>query len=319
MSEHAQHHHEQRHHEQRHDEQWDVVTGVGLTALGVAAIRTIEDSRPDRLIADPYAAAFIDAVESPIPRNLRWPDDPSGVGEPEAALMRASTYVGVRSRFFDDYLLAATRAGVRQVVVLAAGLDTRAYRLEWPDGVALFEVDQPKVLEFKESVLGALGAAPRCARRAVPADLRTDWRKPLRDNGFDPGSPAVWLAEGLLQYLTGEAEQHLFAHLDALSAAGSRLTVERTVDVAAMMDTSGLRDLPASDSDFSMDRLVRTDSRPDPAGWLAGRGWTVTEEPATAAADRYHRILQDPRLAGLPGTALHLGEHNVFLCAARTD
>jgi methyltransferase (TIGR00027 family) len=299
-------------------EQWDVVTGVGLTALGVAAIRAIEDTRSDRLIADPYAAAFIDAVESPMPKNLRWADDLSGVGESEAVLMRASTYVGVRSRFFDDYLLAATRAGIGQVVVLAAGLDTRAYRLDWPDGVTLFEVDQPRVLEFKESVLGSLGAAPRCERRAVPTDLRGDWRKPLRDQGLDPDSRAVWQAEGLLQYLTGEAEKQLFDYVEALSTIGSRLAVERTVDVAAMMDTSGLRDLPTGDSDFSMDRLVRTDSRPDPAVWLAGRGWTVTEESAVAAADRYHRVLQDPRLAGLPGTAMHLGEHNVFLCAERT-
>jgi methyltransferase (TIGR00027 family) len=299
-------------------EQWDVVTGVGLTALGVAAIRAVEDSRPDRLVADPYAAAFVNAVDSPIPKDLRWSDDPTGVGEPVAVLMRASTYVGVRTRFFDDYLLAAARAGVAQVVVLAAGLDTRAYRLDWPAGVTLFEVDQPKVLEFKEAVLGSLGAAPRCARRAVPADLRADWREPLRDQGFDPGSRTVWQAEGLLQYLPAEAEHQLFGYLDGLSAVGSRLAVERTVDVAAMMDTSGLRDLPAGDADFSMDRLVRTDSRQDPATWLAGRGWQVSEERATAVADRYHRVLQDPRLAGLPGTALHLGEHNVFLCAQRT-
>jgi hypothetical protein len=104
----------------------------------------------------------------------------------------------IRTRFFDDYLTAAIAARCHQVVLLAAGLDTRALRLAWPAGTRVFEIDLPGVLSFKDSVLAAQGAVPRCERIKVPADLCTDWTAALAEAGFDRSTPAAWLAEGLL-------------------------------------------------------------------------------------------------------------------------
>jgi methyltransferase (TIGR00027 family) len=293
--------------------QWDIVSSVGLTALGAAASRAIESSRPDRLVDDPFVAAFVEAARPPIPMTVRWPADGDAVSETDAVLVRSSAYVGVRSRFFDDFLSAACAAGVRQVVVLAAGLDTRAFRLDWPDGVRLFEVDQPKVLEFKDAVLRDAGARARCERQAVATDLRGDWREPLRAAGFDPGSPTAWLAEGLLPYLPPDAETKLFGHVDTLSATGSRLAVEHSFfdpgGVDAIRDATG----------FDLAELVHTDARPRPADWLAGQGWLVTDEPAVSTARRYGRDLADPRLDRLPGTPLRIAENAAFLSAQRPD
>ncbi|MEN3310112.1 MAG: hypothetical protein V7603_6314 [Micromonosporaceae bacterium] len=294
-------------------EQWDIASGVGITALGVAAARAIESSRPDRLIADPLAAAFVDAVPGVVRSSLRWPEDGAAVSQQDALLLHTSTDVGLRARVFDDYLLAACRDGIGQVVVLAAGLDSRAFRLAWPPGLRLFEIDQPRVLEFKDAVLRDQDAQPRCTRLVVPVDLRGDWPVALRDAGFAADLPTAWLAEGLLHYLDAAAEQALVSHIDDLSAPGSQIGVERA-DVAGLMDRGGLRRVGES-STVDMDQLFRTEPRPDPATWLAGRDWTVTVEPATAVAGRYHRDLVDPRL---PGPPLRIAEHTAFLSAHRT-
>ncbi|MER6798560.1 SAM-dependent methyltransferase, partial [Amycolatopsis mediterranei] len=172
---------------------------VSRTAIGVAALRAYESRRPDRLFDDPYAAAFFEAGRSALPGT-----SPEG---PQAGL-GAMFYpqVVIRTRFYDDYLLGA---GCAQVVLLAAGLDTRAFRLAWPDGTRLFELDLPEVLAFKDEVLGRHGAEPACARVVVPADLREDWAAALREAGFDPAVPTAWLAEGLLMYLTPEEAERL--------------------------------------------------------------------------------------------------------------
>jgi methyltransferase (TIGR00027 family) len=293
-------------------DEWDITSGVGLTALGVAATRAIESSRPDRLVDDPFPAAFVEAARFPIPMTLRWPADDEAVSETDAVLVRSSVYVGVRSRFFDDYLADAFAAGLRQVVVLAAGLDTRAFRLEWPDGARLFEVDQPKVLEFKDEVLRGIGARARCERHPVAADLREDWPAPLRGAGFDPGAPTAWLAEGLLPYLPADAEAKLFGHINTLSAAGGRVAVEHHFDQPGGFDA--IRDATGID----LAALIHIDDRPGPASWLEGRGWQVTDEPAVSAARRYGRDLADPRLDRLPGEPLRYADYSAFLSARRT-
>jgi methyltransferase (TIGR00027 family) len=281
-------------------QQWaDVTSGVGLTAIAAAAARAVESSRPDRLIDDPLAAAFVAAANPPMPLPVRWPDRDAALSDREILLLHGSGYTGLRARFGDDELRRACVAGTGQVVVLAAGLDTRAFRLDWPDGVRLFEIDQPSMLEFKDVVLREQGAVARCARTAVGADLREDWAPVLADAGFDAGRPSVWLAEGLLHYLSADAERALFERIHDLSAPGSHLVVERSVGLAALVQgDNGQRLKEISErAGIAMDQLVDTETRPDPAAWLAEHGWAVTEHPVKSIAEHYRRDLRNP---GLP-------------------
>jgi len=194
--------------------------GVGRTALGVARIRAAESARPDRLFDDPFAAAFVAAAADPATR-------PEELDERARRLVRwVAFFAIIRTRFYDDYLSGATRAGCRQVVLVAAGLDTRAYRLDWPDDMRLFELDSPEVLAFKEAVLGGLSAAPRCERAAIGTDLLGDWWEALLASGFRPEEPTAWLVEGLLIYLDAADAGALLARISELSAPGSRLSCE---------------------------------------------------------------------------------------------
>ena len=272
----------------------DIVSGVGLTALAAAAGRAVESTRPGRLIDDPLAAAFVAAADAPVPLPVRWPAADAEPTDQELLLLYGSGYVGLRTRFFDDYLLDARSAGIEQVVVLAAGLDTRAFRLAGLAGARLFEIDQPAVLSFKEDVLRSSGAVARCARVALGRDLAADWVPALRAAGFATGAPTVWLAEGLLQYLSPSAEQDLFERITSLSAPGSRLAVERTTNLSRLADDGRLREV-AERTGIAMDTLVAGASRPDPSVWL--HGWTLTDSPVAEVASRYGRDLADP---GLP-------------------
>jgi methyltransferase (TIGR00027 family) len=290
-------------------QQWDIVSGVGITALAVAAARAVESSRPDRLMEDPYAAGFVAAVHSPVPVLTRWPGPDDTLSAREAMIVQSSSYQGLRSRVFDDYLRGACERGVGQVVIVAAGLDARAFRLDWPAGLRLFEIDQPKVLDFKDTVLTDAGALARCARTVVAVDLREDWSTALIAAGFDRDVPTAWLAEGLLPYLPAEAEQRLFENISALSAAGSHIAVERNVDVAAMVNGAGLRRM-AADAGIALGRLFNTEPRPDPATRLTGDGWSVAEESAADAAGRYDR--------DAAALAMGIGDH-AFLTATRGE
>ncbi|MEW2069397.1 SAM-dependent methyltransferase, partial [Streptomyces sp. NPDC007346] len=177
-----------------------VAGGVGVTALLVAAARAIETHRPDSLAQDVYAEHFVLAA----PASAGWPVHPRQVADGDANPLwgRFARYFGLRTRVLDDFLLRSVRAGdVRQVVLLGAGLDSRAFRLDWPPGCVVFEIDRKEVLAFKHQVLGGLSATPRAARVPIPMDLRADWAGALPGAGFDPAAPSVWLVEGLLFYL----------------------------------------------------------------------------------------------------------------------
>lgn len=278
----------------------NVTSGVGMTAIATAAARAVESTRPDRLIDDPLAAAFVAAANLPTPFPLRWPDPDAALSDREILLLQGSGYTGLRARFGDDQLRDACANGAGQVVVLAAGLDTRAFRLDWPDGVTLFEIDQPAMLEFKDMVLREQGALARCTRTAVAADLRADWASVLTDAGFDAGRPTVWLAEGLLQYLSADAERALFERIHDLSAPGSHVVAERTVGLAALVKgDNGKRLKEISErAGIVMDQLIDTETRPDPAAWLAEHGWAVTERPVQTVAEHYGRDFGNP--PGLP-------------------
>lgn len=284
--------------------EWDIVTGVGLTALGVAAGRAVETSRGDGLVDDPFAAAFVRAAGEPMAMPTRL-----GGAEQEALPWAAmATYMGVRSRFFDTFFTAASRAGLRQVVLLAAGLDTRAYRLDWSPGTVVFEIDAPKVLEFKDSVLAGQDAHPRCTRRAVAADLREDWPAALRQSGFDTAAPTAWLAEGLLPFLPDEAKDRLFTEIHGGSAAGSRIAAEHLDgDVAALLDEPMFQDM-ARTFGFDMASLWPAEQHFDAAGWLTGHGWSVTAEASPHVAERYGRPFDDAVLQPMRSSTLLTAE-----------
>lgn len=249
-----------------------VGAGVGRTALLVAAARAVESGRADALARDEYAAEFVRAV----PECAGWPVRPEEVADGEADPLwgRLGRYFGLRTRVFDDHLLGRARDGVRQVVLLGAGLDTRAYRLPWPDGCVVFEVDRAAVLGFKERTLEGLAAVPRARRVTVAADLRREWVGALRAAGFAPGRPTAWLAEGLLLYLPAAAECGLVAEVDAWSGPGSTFGYE----VKDGVESAAVRGSPvyaAARERIGVDLLALfdRDPRPDSAADLAGRGW----------------------------------------------
>ncbi len=259
--------------------------GVQRTALGVAMLRARESRRADRLFDDPYAQAFVDAAaDSPGPAPKAGAD--AAAPGPAAALSAAFyARVVIRTRFFDTYLTAAASGGCSQVVLLAAGLDARAFRLAWPPGTRVFEVDLPGLLAFKDAVLAARGAASQCERTTVPADLRADWPVALAEAGFDPARPAAWLAEGLLIYLTAEDAGRLLAGVTELSAPGSQLSFEHSpVATAALMDRA--RQMPSLHRYAS---LWQGGLGEDAPRWLADHGWQPRFHELAALAAGYDR------------------------------
>ena len=253
------------------DDQWDIVSSVGYTALLVAGWRALHAMSPRPLVRDEYAKAFIAASQDPYLVGLLA--NP-GTSEDETAFPRL---YGVQTRFFDDFFASAGDAGIRQAVIVAAGLDSRAYRLKWPHGTTVFEVALPKVLQFKARVLGEQGAAPKARRIAVAADLRTDWPTPLKAAAFDPQRPSAWSVGGVLPYLTDDAQTTLFTRITELCAPGSRVAVgalgsrlDREQLAALEADHPGVS--MAGDVDFS---ALTYERRTDPAEWLAARGWDV--------------------------------------------
>ena len=271
-------------------EQWDIVSSVGVTALGVAVARALETENPNGLIEDPYAERLSRAAqpEGQITAVLDGEPAEQGAAELWTAM---STHLGVRSRFFDDYFADAAQQGVRQAVILASGLDARAYRLDWPDGFTVFEIDQPKVLEFKDRVLAEDGAEPRCKRFAVRADLRDDWVSALSSAGFDPELPTAWLAEGLLPYLPPEAEQELLASITRLSAPGSRVALEQAspASFAQALDEPMFHQV-SERWGVDMRQLVHLDERRPAVERLTEQGWTVDRDATGATiAGEYGR------------------------------
>ncbi|OBG40737.1 class I SAM-dependent methyltransferase [Mycobacterium sp. E3198] len=214
-------------------DRWDLATSVGATATMVAAQRAL--SSDEQLIEDPYAAPLVRAVGIDVYVRLvngQIPVDEETEFDPQ----RMARGMACRTRFYDQFFLDAARGGIGQVVILASGLDARAYRLPWPAGTVVYEVDMPEVIEFKTLTLRDLGAEPTAERRTVGIDLRDDWASALRAAGFDPHAPAAWSAEGLLVYLPDEAQDALFDNITALSAPGSRLAFEFVPDTAVFAD-----------------------------------------------------------------------------------
>ncbi|MFD9590743.1 class I SAM-dependent methyltransferase [Streptomyces sp. NPDC059980] len=267
-------------------------SGVWATAVGVARVRARETRRENPLFLDPLAEAFTVAGGLPVDGEpLHAPAD-------EAARRRwggIGLSIVVRTRFLDELLGDAAAAGCRQVVLLGAGMDSRAYRLDWPSGTRLFEIDTAEPLDFKESVLRTERAEPRCKRITVPVDLRDDWPGALSASGHDPALPTVWIAEGLLIYLPQDAVDRLLGQVGELSASGSRmgLTLGQPGVLERFAQDTGT---PAS--------MWLSEMPSDPVTWLDGLGWDARAYTLRERAAAYGRPVatpeaQPPRHGGL--------------------
>ena len=266
------------------DDSWDLASSVGATATMVAAQRVL--ATREGLIDDPFAEPLVRAVGLDfIIRALDGEIDLEDV-DPRFNLRRAAEGMAVRTRHFDKLFTDAAAAGVRQAVILAAGLDARAYRLPWLDGTSVYEVDQPEVIDFKSRTLADLGAKPSTDRRTVAIDLRDDWPNALRDNGFDSTQPTAWSAEGLLIYLPSEAQDLLFDRINELSAPGSRVATEHIPDVSMFSDerSQQISDrLKSYGHEIEMGDLIYHDERSDVIEYLTGHGWDVAAQPMREA------------------------------------
>ncbi len=270
---------------------WDVGSGPGITALGLAAARSVESGRADRLIDDPFARLLFEAAGADLPMLVDWPEPGASVSDAEALHLHGSRYIGLRTRFYDGALQAAVRDGVTQGVLLGAGLDTRAFRLDLAADFQLFELDQQDVLEFKDATLASLGAEPRCARTTIGIDLRDDWPTALQAGGFEPVRSTVWVAEGLLPYLAPGARSELCHNINGLSAPASVLAFDRI----AGDPRSGHRLHELSErSGIDMQSLITEGEGEDLAALLRAHGWRADEWPSAALADQYGRDLTDP-------------------------
>jgi methyltransferase (TIGR00027 family) len=272
---------------------WDLASSVGVTATMVAAARAVATRSPNPLINDQFAEPLVRAVGVDFFAKMAGGElDLRDLNDDEAkGLRRFADAMAIRTEYFDDFCLSsqgAAAAGIRQVVILASGLDSRAYRLPWPPGTTVFEVDQPQVIEFKTATLTGLGAQPTADRRTVAVDLRDDWPASLQHAGFDPAHRSAWIAEGLLGYLSAEAQDRLLDQITALSAPGSRFATEGLLDINDLNEAELRRRMQrqsdrwrAHGFDLDMAALVYFDRRTDVATYLAGLGWETVGTSAT--------------------------------------
>jgi methyltransferase (TIGR00027 family) len=273
---------------------WDLASSVGATATMVAAARAVASKAPNAVIDDPFAEPLVRAVGVDFFTRMASGEldptvlDGDGTGSPTMGLSNFSDGMAARTRFFDDFFIEAGNAGIRQAVILASGLDARAYRLSWPAGTVVFEIDQPQVIAFKTETLAGLGALPTAELRTVAIDLREDWATALKGAGFDPTAPTAWIAEGLFGYLPPEAQDRLLDQITELSAPGSRIGAE-AVPSHPDVDEAEWREKMQSVSDqwraqgFDMDfsELVFLGERAEVPTYLQGHGWKTTSISAS--------------------------------------
>jgi methyltransferase (TIGR00027 family) len=269
----------------------DVFSGSAVTALGLAASRAVESDRPDRLICDPLARVFFNAAGVNLPMRLDWPQPGDALSDAERLHLHGSRYIGLRTRFYDDVLVRAATRGLRQGVLIGAGLDARAFRLALPPDFHLIELDQTPLLEWKETVLDEQAAIPRCCRSWIGTDLREDWSEELAHLGFNPVQPTAFVAEGVLPYLAAEEHRDLLRQVEAVAASDSVLALDRIVGdphaagkVASLSRRSGL----------DMSQLLAPGENNDITTTLQDDGWSIRETPVADIAASYHRDLTDP-------------------------
>ncbi|MGA8253455.1 MAG: class I SAM-dependent methyltransferase [Mycobacterium sp.] len=299
------------------NDSWDITQSVGATALGVAAARAAESESENPLINDPFARVFVDAAGEGMWSIYANPTLMAKVIElePEVGtrIQLMIDFMATRTAFIDEFFLGAADAGVRQVVILAAGLDARSWRLPWPDGTVIFELDQPKVLDFKTATLQQHGAHPTAQLVNIAIDLRQDWPKALQEAGFDASRPTAWSAEGLVRYLPAQGQDLLFERIHSLSAAGSRLAtnvpgvgfsdpelVQRQHDDMRRVRTTVAKlvdiDIPDDNDIWYPEERTPVDS------WLREHGWDVSAENFAELMARYSRNIPEDAKDAMPPT-----------------
>ena len=284
---------------------WDLATSVGATATMVAAARAVATKADNPLIDDQFAEPLVRAVG--VDFLTRWATGDLAAADVDEQdsnwkLEHMPAAMAARTRFFDSFFQGATDAGIRQAVILASGLDARAYRLAWPADLTLFEIDQPQVIGFKAATLTRLGVTPKADLRTVAIDLRQDWPKALKGAGFDTSRPTAWIAEGLFGYLPPEAQDRLLDNITALSADGSRLACEAVPDLPEL-DRERAREMMRSAAvkwrehglDMEFADLGYEGERNDVAAYLQDLGWHT-------AGTQMSQLLADNGLAAIPQT-----------------
>jgi methyltransferase (TIGR00027 family) len=298
------------------NDSWDITQSVGATALGVAAARAVETESENPLINDPFARVFVNAAGEGM-----WSiyADPKLLAkaielEPDVRtrIQLMVDFMATRTAFFDEFFLNAADTGVRQVVILASGLDARTWRLPWPDGTVVYELDQPKVLDFKLATLREHGAHPTAQLVTIPIDLRQDWPEALQEAGFDASRPTAWSAEGLVRYLPAQAQDLLFTRIHELSAAGSWLAsnvpgpgftdpelVRRQREDMQRLRAAAAALVNAEVADE--DDLWYPEERTPIDGWLREHGWDASAANFPELMARYGRsVPQDPKVSMPP-------------------
>jgi methyltransferase (TIGR00027 family) len=286
------------------NDSWEITESVGSTALGVAAARAAETESENPLIQDPFARAFLEAAGKGIWSLTSDPGLSAKLTEVapdlQAHMQVMVDFMAVRTAWYDELFLSAVSAGVRQVVILAAGLDARAWRLPWPDGTTVYELDQAKVLAFKSSTLQRRGAQPTARLVSVAVDLRQDWPTALQQAGFNPSLPTMWSAEGLLRYLPAQAQDVLLERINSLSSAGSWLATNAPAKSAVDPDllasqreqSTRLRAAAARVLDAEIpdvEDLWYPEERTDVADWLGEHGWDASAIGMADLLGRYGR------------------------------
>jgi len=272
------------------DDTWDLASSVGATATGVAASRALASVGPNPLIEDVFAEPLVRAVGvdyfTKMAHGQIEPDEDGVLLDPQ----HLADGMAIRTKYFDDFFTLATDAGLRQAVILASGLDTRPYRLRWPSGTTVFEVDQPQVIEFKGRTLAELGVTPAATLHSMGIDLRRNWTRELLLAGFDTNVHTAWIAEGLLGYLPPEAQDRLFDEITRLSAPGSRIATDWQPDMRALTNDR-VRAISVSQRAKGLDlaepsELIYLGERNSVVEYLHQCGWrtsTVTVEDEFAA------------------------------------
>jgi methyltransferase (TIGR00027 family) len=255
---------------------------IAATGLLVAAMRAEESAREDRLFNDPFA------------ERLAGEEGRQLLAQATAETGESSPQIVIRTRFWDEALLRAEADGVSQVVILAAGMDARAYRLPWQAGTTVYEVDQPQVIAIKDERLA--GEKARCLRIAVGIDLAEDWPNTLQSQGFSASSRTVWLIEGLLQYINASDVETLFARIDALSAPGSVLLYD--IVGTTLMEAAFLQPTLEFMRQLGAPWTFSTDT---PAALVEGRGWTATVTDVAEPGNSWNRWAHPVVPLNVPG------------------
>ncbi|MBD8506860.1 SAM-dependent methyltransferase [Hoyosella sp. G463] len=229
---------------------------ISATAVAVAYFRHMESSRADALISDEFAWPLVEATG--LGTHL--------IGLPEENMRRVIDGIAVRTRYIDQAVEDAVASGIRQIVIVAGGLDTRAFRMELPPGTTVFDIDLEPVQELKRTVLAA---DPRAKRwRPVVADLKQDWAAALHDAGFDAATPALWICEGILYYLAEDESDRLVSAITDASAPTSRLAGDHRGKGTLQPGQHQVVAKRVADAGFGFQSVID-----DPTSWLAGRGW----------------------------------------------